>query len=164
MRATPYHTDLSDLEFAAFIPKRISEGRMLEHDTPSSVKLPRNALKLKVDRLTEEINKKAAIAGVNGTYDMARMLQGDTSRPSQTRQWQSVTDAEVWYHRSGCFSGKVILVQVATSQTHPFISMISAKMLRNEPEDKMLLLSAEVIDSLTPNPEGPYAGWSKGFL
>lgn len=137
----PYHVDISDEEFSERIPVRLRSEPTPRGDV-SDVALPPNAMRAKVARLTVAINKN----NENEKYTAVRTLIGQTYYTPIGGQ--SVTDAEVWYHCSGKSHGKVVRVQVMTYQVEPYLLMTHAHVVRNEPEDRMLLMSAEIADEI----------------
>ena len=132
-----YFIDVDDTIFGSFIPTGLREREYIDvtYHRQSHTGLPINALKMKVDRLTEVINERAAKVGA-GPYDLARLIQDKTYIISDT---STITDAELWYHQSGKSTGKVIRVQLATYAVKPFLRMTAASVARNEVEDSMVL-------------------------
>lgn len=130
----PYWQDLSDAEFEALLPPKISRvlltpGKTSPHDMPA------NAILAKIERLTRAINSTATTA--TGDFQAARVLQGPTFHAPDGR---AVTDVEVWYHRGGASRGKVLRVQVSASRTYPFVAMTAARVVGTIPEDQIVLL------------------------
>jgi hypothetical protein len=137
-KVPPYHVDVDDAAFMTFIPEKIAKGSIIEPLDSSALDVNlENVVISKVQRLTEAINAKSDV----GQYDMVRSTLTVTFKnPLQSAS--SVSDVEVWYHRSGCSHGKVLRVQVVTYGQEPFVKLTAARVIRKESEDVMLLRHA----------------------
>lgn len=150
MSAVPYHVEVDDETFNSFVPIKIRQGVYVDHGQALSIALPMNALISKVGRLTKAIN---ANANFTSTYTMIRIVPLKTSSLDNKNialgdNASSITDAEVSYHRSGKAFGKVLLVQITVYDGPPFLRMTYAKVVRDEPEDALILMSHATKSSL----------------
>ena len=148
-----YFEDVSDAVFESFIPKKIREGpppnMEFDNTLTHTLTLPQKVIQRKTDRLTTEINKNAFNQGA-GPYTNIKIIQGKTFVVKD----YYLTNIEVWYHQSGKSHGKVVNAQIAFSRIAEFPRMVHAHVIRNEPEDRMILKEGNVGG---PN----YSPWSK---
>lgn len=144
----PYFVDISDAEFMALVPWRIRSALPIPFTGSEVEPMPYNAVLGKVRLLTSSINSRfnsTSNSRFNSKtqtrdYVMRRLVVVRTFSSPETRG--AVADCEVWYHRSGCSHGKVLLVQVLSLQEKPFLRLGAARVIRQETEDRILLLES----------------------
>lgn len=160
---TPYFQDISVAEFERLLPLKLRDAPPIQSEHDLKVNMPRNAVMIKVNRLTQEINN--ALQRLYGTHMRPYILRNllihrtfvSSSSPSHGTEGMSISECELWYHRSGCSHGKVLLVQIALLARAPFLRMMSAHIQGEEPEDRMLLLHNSGLGLLNNSGLGKYA-------
>ena len=162
VQPTPYFRDVTDREFTSFVPPRIRIGDRLPAWKELSRVFPERVIGAKCERLTQAINDAAMQPQAPGPvprnkYSLVRTVplrvllarvsyEHDGDGFPRYREFRGgnpryvvVSEAEAWYHRSGCSHGKVLVLQVVFDPLRPALVMHSARVERNEPEDRMLL-------------------------
>lgn len=128
-----YLADVDDKEFESFfgpIDKELYESQHFV--SPMEPMFPSNAIKSYVEPLTRRIKSRSKHNLVYSSW------LSSVHGPNDTK----VINLELAYHKSGAAYGKIVHAQIRLSKNEPFIELFAAKVVRNAPEDQLLLLSS----------------------
>lgn len=145
---TRYFQDISNAAFEDLLPPKLRTAPFVAPGTQLNMSMPKNAVMIKVTRLTQEINRRLGVTGAPPTaqptahYIVRRVIIHQTFASAEVQG--SIADCEVWLHRSGRSHGKVINLQVGIFRRAPFLRMLAVRVTGEQPEDSMLLLANKI--------------------
>lgn len=136
-----FEDDVDDAGFLDLIPPRVRHGAVVDLGEygEAPVPVPANAVRAKVDDLVRALNVKL-LESQTRPFVVVRLEPGRTAavavEGSSSSGVSFVREAEVWLHRAGCRTGRVLRVQVsATPDRPPFMTMTSARLAGTVSED-----------------------------